>query len=663
MNATAARCLAGRLNRPFPHFIFPIRAFYGNSLSPPPQAKNPFLDNAVSISLQLSYCGKEGNLRLGNCIHAFTIKTPVLADLYSQNSIRVLNSILAMYARCGELHDAVKVFENMPVRDTVSWNSMISGFIRNGELEMGFEYFKDLMTLGVGLFDHASLTTILSACDKAQLLSVIRMVHGLVFLSGYEMVVSVGNALVTAYFRCRCLDSGMRVFNEMVEKNVITWTAVISGLAQNEFCEESLRLFDEFRRESVVPNHLTYLSALLACSGIQALMKGKQIHAIVLKLGFQPNPSMESALMDMYSKCGIVEDVWRIFESAEVLDIVSLTVILVGFVQNGFEKDALQIFIKIIKSGIDIDANLLSSIFGVFGSDTLLNLGKQVHSLIIKKGFLTNPFIGNGLINMYSKCGELHESVIVFDQMHLRNPVSWNSLIAAFARHGNGFRALDLYEEMISAGVEPTDVTFLSLLHACSHVGLVEKGMEFFKSMQTVYGMIPRMEHYASVVDMLGRSGLLNEAKCFIERLPTKPDVQVWQALLGACSFHGNTDIGMHAAQQWLLASPDDTPIPYVLLANIHSSKKQWKERATIIKKMKETRISKETGISWIEIAKKVHNFVVCDQMHPQCETIYRALLELYRHMGDEGQVLNKKPLSHMDCDEYEMSRIFNVSN
>ncbi|VFQ60436.1 unnamed protein product [Cuscuta campestris] len=505
-----------------------------------------------------------------------------------------------MYARCGELHDAVKVFENMPVRDTVSWNSMISGFIRNGELEMGFEYFKDLMTLGVGLFDHASLTTILSACDKAQLLSVIRMVHGLVFLSGYEMVVSVGNALVTAYFRCRCLDSGMRVFNEMVEKNVITWTAVISGLAQNEFCEESLRLFDEFRRESVVPNHLTYLSALLACSGIQALMKGKQIHAIVLKLGFQPNPSMESALMDMYSKCGIVEDVWRIFESAEVLDIVSLTVILVGFVQNGFEKDALQIFIKIIKSGIDIDANLLSSILGVFGSDTLLNLGKQVHSLIIKKGFLTNPFIGNGLINIFC----------------------------------------------------PT-----------RHVGLVEKGMEFFKSMQTVYGMIPRMEHYASVVDMLGRSGLLNEAKCFIERLPTKPDVQVWQALLGACSFHGNTDIGMHAAQQWLLASPDDTPIPYVLLANIHSSKKQWKERATIIKKMKETRISKETGISWIEIAKKVHNFVVCDQMHPQCKTIYRALLELYRHMGDEGQVLNKKPLSHMDCDEYEMSRIFNVSN
>lgn len=556
-----------------------------------------------------------------------------------------------MYARCGELLDAVKVFEDMPVRDTVSWNSMISGFIINKEFKMGLGYFKELLSLEFGWFDHASLTIIISACDRAQFLMVNKMMHGLVFLSGYESEVSVGNALVTSYFRCGSSDSGRRVFYEMVQRNVITWTAIISGLAQNKFYEESLKLFDEFRCGSDVPNHLTYLSALLACSGMQALRKGCQIHAIVWKLGFQSNLCMESALMDMYSKCGSIEDAWKIFESAEVFDTVSLTVILVGFSQNGFEEEALQIFIKIINSGIDIDPNVVSAILGVFGSDTLLGLGKQVHSLIIKKGFLPNSFVSNGLINMYSKCGELQESVKVFDQMPQRNPVSWNSLIAAFARHGNGFRALELYEEMRSNGVEPTDVTFLSLLHACSHVGLVEKGMKFFESMQTVYGMIPRMEHYASVVDMLGRSGLLNEAKCFIEVLPTKPNVLVWQALLGACSIYGDADMGKYAAEQWLLASPD-SPIPYVLLANIHSSKRQWKERAIIIKKMKDTGIAKETGISWIEIEKKVHNFVVADKMHPQCDTIYGTLLELYRHIGDEGYVPDKRMLCYMNHDE-----------
>ncbi|XP_031130329.1 pentatricopeptide repeat-containing protein At3g05340 [Ipomoea triloba] len=649
---TTTRWLSRKLNPPLTYLIFSVRAFAsGNPISSSSQAKPYCVDNAIGISLLLSSCGREGNLRLGSCIHAFTMKNPGPFDPQNQTATRVLNSLLTMYARCGELLDAVKVFEDMPVRDTVSWNSIISGFINNGAFEMGLGYFKELLSLGFGWFDHASLTTILSACDRAQFLMVNKMMHGLVFLSGYEREVSVGNALVTSYFRCGSPDSGRRVFDEMVQRNVITWTAIISGLAQNDFYEESLKLFDKFRCGSDVPNHLTYLSAILACSGMQALKKGCQIHAIVWKLGFQSNLCMESALMDMYSKCGSIEDAWQIFESAEVLDTVSLTVILVGFSQNGFEEEALQIFIKIIKSGIDIDPNVVSAILGVFGSDTLLGLGKQVHSLIIKKGFLPNPFVSNGLINMYSKCGELQESVKVFDQMPQRNPVSWNSLIAAFARHGNGFRALKLYEEMRSNGVEPTDVTFLSLLHACSHVGLVEKGMQFFESMQTVYGMVPRMEHYASVVDMLGRSGLLNEAKCFIEGLPTKPDVLVWQALLGACSIHGDTDMGKYAAEQWLLASPD-SPIPYVLLANIHSSKRQWKERAIIIKKMKETGITKETGISWIEIEKKVHNFVVADQMHPQCDSIYGTLLELYRHIGDEGYVPDKRKLCYIDHDE-----------
>ncbi|KAB1994897.1 hypothetical protein ES319_D13G126900v1 [Gossypium barbadense] len=464
------------------------------------------------------------------------------------------------------------------------------------------------------------------------------MMHGLVFSNGYEKEISVGNSLITSYFRCGCLSSGRQVFDEMFERNVITWTAMISSLVQNELYEESLELFNQMRSGPVCPNSLTYLSSLMACSGLQALTGGRQIHSLLWKLGIQSEVCIESSLMDMYSKCGQVNDAWKIFESAQDLDEVSMTVILMGLAQNGFKEEAKRFFMKLFESGIEIDPNMLSAVLGVFSEDTSLSLGKQIHSLSIKRNFGFNSYVNNGLINMYSKCGDLEESAKVFSRMSQRNSISWNSMIAAFARHGDGCRALQLYEEMRSDGIAPTDITFLSLLHACSHVGLVEKGMELLKSMTDVYGIIPRAEHYACVVDMLGRAGLLNEAKTFIEGLPVKADMLVWQALLGACSIRGDPEIGKYAANQLILETPE-SPVPYVSMANIYSSRGKWKERARTIKRMKEIGVSKEIGISWIEIEKEVHSFVVQDRMHPQAELMYGILEELLELMLEEGYV------------------------
>ncbi|XP_059313127.1 pentatricopeptide repeat-containing protein At3g05340 [Lycium ferocissimum] len=634
--------------------LFHFQAF--SSVNPLSFPVNP----ARRISLLLSIYGKEGNVRLGSSIHASILKDPQFVfpgnQFNTQDTIVVWNSLVTMYTRCSRTHDAVQVFDEMPVRDIVSWNSIVSGFISNGNFKMGFGYFKEMVGSGCFKFDHASLTTILSACDGLDFIRVSKVMHGLVILSGMEREMSVSNALITSYFRCGCANSGRQVFDEMVVRNVISWTAVISGLAQNELCKESLDFFVKMQGDVVEPNYLTYLSALLACSGMKALDEARQIHGIVWKLGFQSDLCIESALMDVYSKCGSVQDAWQMFESAEVLDTIAMTVMLVGFAQNGYEEEALQIFVKMVRVGVDIDPDVLSAILGVFGSDTSLGLGKQVHSLIIKKGFISNSFVSNGLINMYSKCGELEESVEIFNSIARRNSVSWNSIIAAYARHGNAYRALQLYEEMRSDGVDPTDVTFISLLHACSHVGLVNKGMEFFESIESMYGMTPRMEHYAAVVDLLGRAGLLSEAKSFIEGLPVKPDILIWQALLGACSIHGDAEMGKYAADQWLLTSPDN-PVPFVLLANIYSSRGRWKERARTIRKLKETGVAKETGTSWIEIEKEVHRFVVADQMHPRAMIIYSTLLELFRHMRDEGYVPdNKFILYYMDGDETEFS-------
>lgn len=577
---------------------------------------------------------------MGPSLLASVIKSPQFVDTQDHYKVRyvtvIWNSLLSLFAKCGSITDAVKLFDEMPVRDTVSWNIIISGFLRKGDFDTGFGYFKRLLELGFDRLDKASFTTILSACDIHESNFVTKMMHSLVVLSGYEQEVTVGNALITSYFKCGSYGLGRQVFGKMGERNVITWTAVISGLVQNQLYDESLKLFMVMRCGLVNPNSLTYLSSLMACSGLQALREGQQIHGILWKLGIQSDLRIESALMDMYSKCGSMEDAWRVFESAEELDEVSMTVILVGFAQNKFEDEAIQFFVKMVKAGVEIDPNMVSAVLGVFGVDTSLGLGKQIHSMTVKRGFTFNPFISNGLINMYYKCGDLNESVKIFSRMPKKNSISWNTMIAAFARHGNGHRAIDLYEEMKLEGVEPTDVTFLSLLHACSHGGLVEKGMEFFNSMTEVYRISPRTEHYACVVDMLGRAGLLNEAKSFIKGLPVKPDLLVWQALLGACSIHGDYEMGKYAADQLFLAAPD-SPAPYILLANIYSSKGKWKERARTIRRMKEMGVDKETGISWIEIENAVHSFVVDDRSHPKAETIYEVLAELFRHMIDEG--------------------------
>ncbi|KAG4166044.1 hypothetical protein ERO13_A13G107500v2 [Gossypium hirsutum] len=543
--------------------------------------------NHLDLSLLLSLSGKQGFFLLGSSIHASFVKNP--ENLYpiedfkdSNNAIVVWNSLLGMYSRCGTLTDLTKLFDEMPIRDTISWNTMVSGFLRNGKFDEGFSYFKQMRKSGICWFDQATLTTILSACDRVEFYHVVKMMHGLVFSNGYEKEISVGNSLITSYFRCGCLSSGRQVFDEMFERNVITWTAMISGLVQNELYEKSLELFNQMRSGPVCPNSLTYLSSLMACSGLQALTGGRQIHSLLWKLGIQSEVCIESSLMDMYSKCGQVTDAWKIFESAQDLDEVSMTVILMGLAQNGFEEEAKRFFMKMFESGIEIDPNMLSAVLGVFSEDTSLSL--------------------------------------------------------AFARHGDGCRALQLYEEMRSDGIAPTDVTFLSLLHACSHVGLVEKGMELLKSMTDVYGIIPRAEHYACVVDMLGRAGLLNEAKTFIQGLPVKADVLVWQALLGTCSIRGDSKIGKYAANQLILETPE-SPVPYVSMANIYSSRGKWKERARTIKRMKEIGVSKEIGISWIETEKKVHSFVVQDRMHPQAELMYGILEELLKLMLEEGYV------------------------
>ncbi|XP_020102387.1 pentatricopeptide repeat-containing protein At3g05340 [Ananas comosus] len=600
--------------------------------------------NYARLSTLLSLCGKQSNLRLGSSLHAAIIKTrPNFAPdpTISRHVTVAWNALVSMYSKCGRLCDACKVFDETPQRDSISFNSIISGCLMRDEVKLAFGYFRAMRRFDSCPVDRATLTTTLSACAAPQLLFACEMVHGLAVLSGHEQVVSVGNALITAYFKCERPGAAQKVFGELRERNVITWTAMVSGLAQSNSCEESLISFQEMRR-LVEVNSLTYASALLACSGSLALEEGRQIHALVMRSGFAMDFCVESALMDVYSKCGMIDDALRIFRCCRNPDDISLTVILVGFAQNGLEERAFELFAEIVGKGIEIDVNMVSAVLGAFGAFAPFILGKQIHALVIKKCFYSNIFVCNGLVNMYSKCGELSDAIQLFDQMSYKNVVSWNSIIAALARHGHGLKVFELYKCMKEEGINPTDVTFLSLLHACSHVGSPEKGIEILNSMHSDYGLTPRIEHYACVVDMLGRAGLVEEAKAFIEGLPIEPDALLWQALLGACSIHNKLEMGKYAAQQLICVSPECSAA-YVLLANIYSAEGRWEERGRIMKKMKEMGVKKDTGMSWIEVEKEVHVFVVDSRVHPQNAMINEVLGQLNAVVNDLKNVVEKR--------------------
>ncbi|CAM0958387.1 unnamed protein product [Alopecurus aequalis] len=610
----------------------------------------PALLSYAYLSGLLSRCGRAGDHRLGAALHATVVKNPdhfLLCPLRPslRHVLVAWNALICMYGRCGRHDDAAMVFDEMRVRDSVSWNSLIASASSSGAEDALAQFRRMLRSVSSSdddsiagrrvSCDHATFTTVLSACARgAASLPSCAMVHGQAVPRGLEGEVSVGNALVTAYFECGSPGSARRAFQGMTERNVITWTAMVSGMARAELYEDSIMLFKQMRR-MVDANGATYSSALLACSGSLSAKEGREIHGLIVKAGLETDLHVESGLMDVYSKCGLMEDALSVFRACRQPDEVFLTVILVGFAQNGLEEKAFELFAEMAGEGICIDTNMVSAVLGAFGASAPFALGKQIHALVIKKCFGRNIYVCNGLINMYSKCGELHESVQVFDETPSKNSISWNSMIAAFARHGQGSQVFQLFESMKAHSASPTDVTFLSLLHGCSHVGSAKKGLEILNSMSSQYGVLPRVEHYACVVDMLGRAGLLEDAKSFIEDGPFKDSVLLWQALMGACSFRGNLEVGKYTAEKLLLADPD-SPAAYVLLSNIYSSEGRWDDRANVMKKMREMGLRKDTGKSWIELEKEVHSFVVgSPTSRPDSAAVDDVLLQMSAVSGD----------------------------
>ncbi|CAN5975486.1 unnamed protein product [Sphagnum jensenii] len=498
--------------------------------------------------------------------------------------------------------------------------SMLARSVKAGQYENTIKLFQQMQQEGT-CPDKFTFVQVLNACANLQALEDGRHAHEQTIQSGCVSDIFVGSSLVHMYVKCGCMEDAMRVFSQMPSRDVVSWTVMIFG-------------------------HIRW-----------------------------------NSLIDMYGKCGSMEDARRVFNEMPSRNVVSWTTIIFGYVKSGQGQKALELFQQMQQEvswtvmmlghvkcgqgqkalglfrqmqqeGVLPNAVTFMVVLNACASVVALEEGRRVHEQIIQSSCESDVFVGNSLIDMYAKCGSMEDAWRVFNTMPSRDVVSWNAMLGGFALHGHGEEALAHFERMCEEGIEVDNVTFVCLLSACSHAGLLCEGQRSFGSMSTVHKISAKLEHYTCMVDLLGRAGHLHEAEDMIKVMPCKPDVAVWMALLGACRIHGNVEMGERIAKHILEVDPGNAA-GYVLLSNIYAAAGKWDLSEKVQSQRKERGVKKQSGRTWIEVNNEVHTFVVDDQDHPQIIEIRAELKRLYRQMQEAGYVPDTKFVLH-DVEEEE---------
>lgn len=460
-----------------------------------------------------------------------------------------------------------------------------------------------------------------------------KRVHQYLFSNGYEPKTFLINTLLNMYVKFKLLDEAQALFDQMPEKNVISWTTMIAAYSNTELYLKAFQMLILMIRDGVRPNMYTYSSVLRSCKELTNLT---QLHCCIIKVGLESDVFVKSALIDVYSKLGEMEGALYIFNEMVTRDPVVWNTIIGGFAQNSNGDEALNLFIRMKRLGFWADQSTLTSVLRACTSLALLELGRQIHVHVIK--FDRDLVLNNALLDMYCKCGSLKDANCTFTRMVEKDVISWSTMIIGFAQNGYSKKSLDLFEEMKASGLKPNYITLLGVLFACSHAGLVEAGQHYFESMKMLYGINPGREHYGCMIDLLGRAGKLKEAMKLIHEMTSEPDAVTWRTLLSACKVHRDMDLAEYAAKQILKLDSHDAGT-YILLSNIYANTQRWEDVAILRNSMRDGGIKKEPGCSWIEVNKKIHAFILGDISHPQVNAIYQELNEIIWRLKEEGYV------------------------
>ncbi|KAF9588979.1 hypothetical protein IFM89_017658 [Coptis chinensis] len=414
---------------------------------------------------------------------------------------------------------------------------------------------------------------------------------------------------------------------------------MIRGYAESENPFPALGLYAEMHGLGIESDTHTYPFLLKACAKLMAVKEGEMVHGVVVRNGYEELVFVKNTLLHFYSSCGLAENAYKLFELMCERNLVTWNSVINGFSINGRPNEALTLFREMsFEEGVKPDGFTMVSLLTACAELGALALGRRAHVYMAKVGLHDNLHAGNALIDLYAKCGSIWEAYKVFNEMVVRSVVSWTSLIVGLAVNGFGKEALKLFGDLEREGLLPSEITFVGVLYACSHCGMVDEGFGYFKRMREEYGITPKVEHYGCLVDLLGRAGLVQEAHKFIQDMPLQPNAVIWRTLLGACTIHGHLTLGEAVRARLLQLEPKHSG-DFVLLSNLYASERRWTDVQKVRRTMLKEGVKKSPGHSLVELQNCVHEFVMGDKAHPQTEQIYKMLEEIMKKLKLEGYV------------------------
>ncbi|PON70290.1 DYW domain containing protein [Parasponia andersonii] len=490
------------------------------------------------------------------------------------------------------------------------------------------------------------LHQILQTCSRTGAILEGEACHSQIIRIGFQENTLTSNMLINMYSKCGLVDCARKVFDEMSERSLVSWNTLIRSLARNGEEREALGLFLKMQREGSPSSEFTLSSVLCACARKFAVFECKQLHAFAFKASMDSNVFVGTALLDVYAKCGFIKEASRVFQCMPERSLVTWSSMMAGYVQSALYEEALVLFHKAQILELKVDAFIISSAICACAGLASLIEGNQVHAVLCKAGFGLNIFIASSLIDVYAKCGSIGEAYTLFRCIEERNIVLWNAIISGFARHARSLEVMILFEKMQQIGMFPNEVTYISVLSACSHMGLVENGRTYFELMKKEHNVSPNVVHYSTMVDILGRAGLIVEAHDLIENMPFSATASIWGSLLASCRIHGNLELAEVAAENLFEMEPDNAG-NHILLSNIYAANKKWEDVARARKVLKESKVKKERGKSWIEVKNTVHSFMVGERNHPRIAEIYSKLDELIEELKKLGYLVKTEDDLH----------------
>ncbi|RWV83586.1 hypothetical protein GW17_00054784 [Ensete ventricosum] len=685
-------------------FNYVIRAYASSALAEP--ALDLFLEmldsglspNEFTFPFVLKSCAHLGLLDLGLQIHAALVKTGLfvanvfcasaLLDLYvkhapfgdacqlfdrihHRNEV-TWNSMMTAYAQNGFLGRSLAMLDGMVDSrlevGTSSWNSIVAGCVRYGDSELALWMLGEMLSTGSFKPNAATINTLLPLIPTIPSLDSLKGLHGFSYRNVEIMDADAAgadrlwSAIAAGYAFHGCMDSAACLFEKVQLKGSQLWNSMISGFLDCGQVDEAFAVFREMAfqcgLEAEALSRVSLTLVLPECCG-ELWKSGLEIHAYAYRRCVESNTSVSNALMAMYARRGDKEAAEKVFRTITEKDVVSWNTMVALYVMTRDTDRAFELFRQMSAEGVRPDEFSVSSALNACAYSSYLRQGMALHGHMVKSGlYCSYQVVQNSLMDAYGKCGCVEEAREVFEEICSKDVISWNTVISCCGFSARPQDAISLFCRMKEEGWKPNRVTFIALLSACSHAGLLDECLHYFETMTSEHGIVPDVGHYACIVDGLGRAGQLEKAYRFIKDMPVEPDDCIWGSLLSSCRIHGNLELAEVAARRLIELDPRHSGY-WVLLSNVYADASRWKDVSDVRAAMKDAGVNKSPGFSWVEVGsgREVHRFLTADKLHEQCDDIYAALDGLVKQLKDEGYAPLVSPTDPSSVNPYRVNR------